>query len=310
MKIAEVDVDELADPLLSTGIASTIKEVKDLIKVVDKDDSGEIGFEEFLKVMQPKGNGKRGMGHGLGDSNPIAQLQKIQNENGNIDMKVVVAMQRRKFLMNAVVGEMKRRENALRKISDLEAEAKQLKGKGKYRLLHDIKTRTNSIQKSFIQKQNFVSAMQGMINKAKQAEMNALEQFKDEMKNDTGRTLTLTEAIDEFGMDFELKKLKVRANERAERLLEGLKESVEEEKPLRGIASRGLEERNLVEVAAAAGASVEEKEDVWYKISKLKVTQQEEERGHGKMSKRANSIKKMQVKKEKKSRAKRGLLLA
>ena len=49
----EVDVQELADPLLSTGIAKTMIEVVDLIREVDRDDTGEIGFEEFLQIMKP-----------------------------------------------------------------------------------------------------------------------------------------------------------------------------------------------------------------------------------------------------------------
>ncbi|GMH46485.1 hypothetical protein TrRE_jg305, partial [Triparma retinervis] len=168
-KSGEVDVDELADPLLSTGIASTIKEVQELIRVVDKDDSGEIGFEEFLKVMQPKGK-QRGGGQALGETNPIAQLQKIQKE-------------------------------------------------------------------SFNQKQNFVTAMHGMIQKNKAAELNALEQFKEQMKNETGRTLTLTEAIDEFGKDFDLKKLRTKADDRAEMARGGdANKGDAEEKTLRGIA--------------------------------------------------------------------------
>ena len=80
----EVDVDELADPLLSTGIANTISEVKALISTVDKDGSGEIGFKEFLKVMQPKKepgsatkfkrDGDSATGGDLGGNNPIAQV--------------------------------------------------------------------------------------------------------------------------------------------------------------------------------------------------------------------------------------------
>ncbi|GMI39185.1 hypothetical protein TrCOL_g10445 [Triparma columacea] len=316
-KSGEIDVDELADPLLSTGIASTIKEVQELIRVVDKDESGEIGFEEFLKVMQPKGK-QRGGGHALGETNPIAQLQKIQKKNGDIDMKVVVAMQRRKFLLNAVVGEMKRREKNLNNISDMEAEAKHLKGKGKFKLLNDIKVRTNNIQKSFNQKQNFVTAMHGMIQKNKAAELNALEQFKEEMKNQTGRTLTLTEAIDEFGKDFELKKLRSKADDRAERARgRDAKKDNGDGKALRGIASRGglggegEEEEDENGMGSSLWGNGNEKANEWYKKSALKVTNEEQERGLGIMQKRQNSINKLNMKaRNKKNKNKRGLLLA
>lgn len=50
----EIDVQELADPLLSTGLAQSMLEVKRLIRSVDEDNSNGIGFEEFLNVMKNK----------------------------------------------------------------------------------------------------------------------------------------------------------------------------------------------------------------------------------------------------------------
>ncbi len=50
----EIDVDELADPLLSTGIAKNMTEVKRLIRSIDEDESNGIGFKEFMNVMKSK----------------------------------------------------------------------------------------------------------------------------------------------------------------------------------------------------------------------------------------------------------------
>jgi len=49
----EISTDELEDPLLSTGIAKTVADVEALVEEVDKDGSREIGFAEFLSVLQP-----------------------------------------------------------------------------------------------------------------------------------------------------------------------------------------------------------------------------------------------------------------
>lgn len=50
----EIDVEELADPLLSTGLAKSMSEVKSLIRRMDEDKSNGIGFPEFLAVMKSK----------------------------------------------------------------------------------------------------------------------------------------------------------------------------------------------------------------------------------------------------------------
>ena len=48
----EIDVDELLDPLLSTGLAKTVSDVRTLVRSVDDDNSGAIGFKEFLSIMK------------------------------------------------------------------------------------------------------------------------------------------------------------------------------------------------------------------------------------------------------------------
>eukprot|EP00854_Cymbomonas_tetramitiformis_P027159 gene27159-33425_t len=50
----EISVEELEDPLISTGIAQNREDVRYIISTVDDDGSGEVGFEEFLKMLTPK----------------------------------------------------------------------------------------------------------------------------------------------------------------------------------------------------------------------------------------------------------------
>lgn len=48
----DIDVEELADPLLSSGITKSVSEVKYLVGSFDHDNSGGIGFQEFLSIMK------------------------------------------------------------------------------------------------------------------------------------------------------------------------------------------------------------------------------------------------------------------
>ena len=245
----EVDVQELADPLLSTGIAKTMIEVVDLIREVDRDDTGEIGFEEFLQIMKPteankskkKRDAEKRSRKKMGvmrpksqmpppqpiqqqeqqqeqqqqnnrHENPIKKLEKIQKNNGDIDLKVVVAMQRRKFLLDAIVGEMSRREEALNDLGELHAEKRHMKGKAKFRLLHDIRTKQKEIDKSFVAKQAFIKSMKTMVDRNKdivKGKQKALiDTYDIERKNANGTSLSLTEAIDDYSKKFDLAALK------------------------------------------------------------------------------------------------------
>ena len=47
-----IGVDELEEPLISLGLAQNRRDVMELIKSVDVDNSGEIEFEEFLCIIK------------------------------------------------------------------------------------------------------------------------------------------------------------------------------------------------------------------------------------------------------------------
>ncbi|CAI2375598.1 unnamed protein product [Moneuplotes crassus] len=46
-----IGVEELEDPLIALGLVNDRQQVEDIIRKVDDDDTGEIEFEEFLKII-------------------------------------------------------------------------------------------------------------------------------------------------------------------------------------------------------------------------------------------------------------------
>lgn len=46
-----IGIDELEEPLIGLGLADTREEVIEMIMNVDDDKSGQIEFEEFLKIV-------------------------------------------------------------------------------------------------------------------------------------------------------------------------------------------------------------------------------------------------------------------
>ncbi len=225
----DIDVEELADPLLSSGITKSVAEVKSLVGSFDDDNSGGIGFQEFLSIMKtnyistnnendnnitknPQKNSKttgkkqkrqheydkktkkipsindrenRNDDYSIRHkyttklntkkdqmnktSNPIIKLQRLQ-KNGDLDINSVLALKRRKLLLDATMGEAQRRESALDELSRWKYEVKDMDGISKFRKLHEINVITNKLEKEKEEKQNFVSEMQGMIKKALESE--------------------------------------------------------------------------------------------------------------------------------------------
>ena len=57
-----IGVDEIKGPLIGLGLVNSLEEVKELVKVVDEDESGNIEFGEFLDIiLNKKGNEKAGV---------------------------------------------------------------------------------------------------------------------------------------------------------------------------------------------------------------------------------------------------------
>lgn len=147
----EIDLDELVEPLLSSGLAQTIAEVQIIINSVDNDGSGSIGFDEFLEMMRHRAlppSNKRSVktvslpriDYGMKSSemktnpgkkpltkmrngyasrsnskiyvNPIIELQKFHKQS-ELELSSVLGFKRRKLLLDATMGESERRERIM-----------------------------------------------------------------------------------------------------------------------------------------------------------------------------------------------------
>ena len=55
-----IGVDEIKLPLIGLGLVESIEEVEEMVAKVDSDNSGEIEFNEFLKIIKGFGGEKAG----------------------------------------------------------------------------------------------------------------------------------------------------------------------------------------------------------------------------------------------------------
>lgn len=89
---------ELEEPLIALGLADNRKQVEEMIKLVDSDDSGQIEFEEFLGIVK---GGK--------DNAPISKFfkglieGKLIKDSKVLPFRTVVSAYRRQMIMNALM---------------------------------------------------------------------------------------------------------------------------------------------------------------------------------------------------------------
>ena len=143
----EVSVEELEGPLISTGIAKSLVDVKRIVASVDQDSSGAIGFKEFLAALQndesggdeegeasegarrskvaaaapPKAATAVAPGGATGKkekkSHPILELQRMKDESP-LSLNTLICQRRRALLMEETMTKNVRR---LREFSATEA---------------------------------------------------------------------------------------------------------------------------------------------------------------------------------------------
>lgn len=119
----EIDCTELADPLISTGFAESMMDVVKLIRTVDLDGSGEIGFQEFLKILKPRQSGTdaaiaAAAAHEEGHENYKARMERegdpanamvklqetLTKATSTLPLEALINTNRRQLIMEAVMA--------------------------------------------------------------------------------------------------------------------------------------------------------------------------------------------------------------
>lgn len=101
-----IGVEELDGPLIGLGFADNTEQIEEMIDDVDDDKSGQIEFEEFLAIIKSADSKEK-----------TAKINKFFKEmsNGTLGKKdesfnMIVQSIRRKYMMDAVMGEGNEKE--------------------------------------------------------------------------------------------------------------------------------------------------------------------------------------------------------
>mmetsp|Transcript_4289 Transcript_4289/g.9408 ORF Transcript_4289/g.9408 Transcript_4289/m.9408 type:complete len:463 (-) Transcript_4289:109-1497(-) len=120
----DISLLEIADPLLTTGLANSIEECVEIFSSIDEDGSNEIDFGEFLKLVTIKRSGdlarfRRKVAKYFGteaqeisdkekDRGLISILAKLKrNIHNSITLTTAVGIERRRFLFNSIMPQKK-----------------------------------------------------------------------------------------------------------------------------------------------------------------------------------------------------------
>jgi Ca2+-binding protein (EF-Hand superfamily) len=203
----EIDADELADPLLSTGLARTMSEVTDLVKTFDDNDSSGIDFEEFLSVMNKESKqGTKNAADGgsiaidnndlvgggtrrcRNDSVKVNSKCKKQDTNADnfesvssnpiaeftrrqrseqMDLKTILSQERRKLLLHATMIQAEKRDLAFDQIISWRAELKTLDGPPKFRMMTEITRLGQMLEADRENNDGFVDSIKEILYKLK-----------------------------------------------------------------------------------------------------------------------------------------------
>ena len=221
----EISVEELEDPLLSTGIAKSTAEVEQLIAAVDKDGTREIGFEEFLHVLRPpppspphigkhkkskakklpEVKSKRGgsnQAHEKKHGNKIVQLQKLQ-QKGSLSMDTIICQQRRQRIINAVMNDM---VSQVREHHHNELQFTQAKSQRNEDAIQAARRKKDDTMKMMRGRDEFMNAMRRVVDSSyKDMGQKIRRRNKEEADEDDGPLLGHDEDEDAEGGDGETK---------------------------------------------------------------------------------------------------------
>ncbi|GBG35079.1 Calmodulin [Hondaea fermentalgiana] len=134
-----VSLLELADPLLTTGVAESVSECVEIFQAIDEDGSGEVDFDEFLELVTIKSSGRlermraqwqRAAGEApkiIDEKQRRAELEAakadgilaiceaLKNDETTMSLMSAITFERRKFISQAVMKKASRYRVRFRK---------------------------------------------------------------------------------------------------------------------------------------------------------------------------------------------------
>eukprot|EP01039_Chlorochromonas_danica_P009400 gene9400-10383_t len=183
----EVNVEELQDPMLSSGILKTREQVVRVLANVDRNNTMGIDFEEFLLALNS---------NKLADQ---AKLKKLQQMSADpfFNVDTLIAIERRKKLMKSILKRCEERQNEIDKLYKKYDKPKLTK---KEKELFNIEREAleEEHNKSIYLHLKYVTALDGVIEEkkrfyqeqAKQKELNFEERINQLSSQEIYRTVS------------------------------------------------------------------------------------------------------------------------
>lgn len=98
----DIGIDELKEPLIGLGFATSLDEVQKMVEEVDDDGSGCIEFPEFLNILSNSGGDPNGSAAEM--TKFFKQLSQGKIGSEDMSFSMFVQKSRRRHLMNSLVG--------------------------------------------------------------------------------------------------------------------------------------------------------------------------------------------------------------
>jgi hypothetical protein len=118
-----ISMDELMDPLLSTGSVESALQVRDIVNRLDINNDGELDFRELMRMFEGRNNKKM---YGKNFSGLIDSLQMVMPPDASstdastdklLPMKVALGVARRRYLMDTICVEKAEKPSVLPSIT-------------------------------------------------------------------------------------------------------------------------------------------------------------------------------------------------
>lgn len=145
----EVSVNELLDPMLSSGILKTKAQVVRVLSNVDKNGTNGIDFHEFLQALD---------GNKFADKAKLKRLQDMSANPLGFGMETLLTEERRKKLIRSVMDQSIERQQQFDKVLNRFEKSRQYH-RSKDRILVDFEKLDERHRRSFINHNTYVEAL-------------------------------------------------------------------------------------------------------------------------------------------------------